>query len=362
MTLNIVFAFALALITSFVVTPICRRIAPALGFVDQPNARKLHSVPMPLLGGLAIYAAAILAIGLFAGNLGGLPVWGILGGATLLAIVGLLDDRGLVHHQVKLMIAMPLAAIILILSGTHLTLFVDSFGVVLPSLLADDILSLIWIVGVTASFSIFDHMDGLCAGIAAIAAAFFVLLNLLNHQPLQALIAAGILGAALGFVVWNFNPAKLFMGDSGAMVLGFLMAVSSLSLRVTNHSVLNASLVSILVLGVPVFDTLLVIVSRTRRGLIPFSSPGKDHTAHRLANLGSGQRSAVLALYIIGMLCGLVAIVESVLPSPLNYVLVAIIALAAPGAIYLMERAPYERQHAHTNPGLNDSVSVSLGQ
>jgi UDP-GlcNAc:undecaprenyl-phosphate GlcNAc-1-phosphate transferase len=299
---------------------------------------------MPLLGGLAIYVACVVSILFFAGNPSWTELLGILGGATFVTVAGLLDDRGLVHHQLKLFIAMPMAAVLLIASGVHLNLFTGWFGDSTLWSTADYALSFIWIVGITASFSIFDHMDGLCAGVAAIAAAFFLALMSLGGQIYASIVAAAVFGAALGFVGWNFNPAKLFMGDAGAMFLGFMMAVLGLLLRLPEQSPLTSWLVAILVLGVAIFDTLLVIVSRSRRGLLPFSSPGKDHTAHRLANLGLGQRRAVLALYGLGIVCGTLGLVVSRLGEIQGYLVVVFTVVAALIGVALMERAPYERQ------------------
>jgi UDP-GlcNAc:undecaprenyl-phosphate GlcNAc-1-phosphate transferase len=141
-------------------------------------------------------------------------------------------------------------------------------------------------------------MDGLCAGVAAMAAAFFAFLAYLNGQVLVTVLAAAVLGAACGFLRWNFKPAKIFMGDGGAMFLGFFMATLALKLRFAQLNAVSAWLVPVLILGATIFDTTLVTVSRSRRGLLPFAAPGKDHVAHRLANLGLGQRGAVLTMYM----------------------------------------------------------------
>lgn len=343
-------AFAMALATSFVFTPVCRWLAPVIGFVDLPSARKLHLVPMPLLGGLAMYVAAVISILFFASDRSWMELLGILGGATFVTIAGLLDDRGLLHHLIKLLIAMPMAAILLVASGVHLDVFTWAFGSDSVWVWADFILSVIWIVGVTASFSIFDHMDGLCAGVAAIAAFFFMLLSLLSGQVYVSIVAAAVFGAALGFVKWNFKPATLFMGDAGAMLLGFMMAVLALLIRIPGQNALSVWLVAILVVGVTTFDTLLIIVSRSRRGLLPFSAPGKDHTAHRLANLGLGQRNAVLALYGVGIICGLLALGFRWLAAPQIYVMTGIFAAAVVAGIIGFERVPFERQQKVQTP------------
>src|SRR5204862_1907360 len=173
--------------------------------------------------------------------------------------------------------AMPAAAVILMAVGIRADVFGRFLGATPLTTAADLALTLVWVVGITAAFSILDHMDGLCAGVAAIAASFFAVLALSDGQILVATLAAAVLGAALGFLRWNFNPARIFMGDGGAMFLGFMMATLGLKLRVENSSI-AAQLVPVFVLAVPIFDTTLVTISRARRGLMPFSSPGKDHT------------------------------------------------------------------------------------
>jgi UDP-GlcNAc:undecaprenyl-phosphate GlcNAc-1-phosphate transferase len=214
----------------------------------------------------------------------------------------------------------------------------------------DAILTVVWVVGITASFSILDHMDGLCAGIAAVASVSFAIIAYLNGQTFVATLAAAVLGAASGFLRWNFKPAKIFMGDGGAMFLGFLMATLALKLRLEHAAVLAGWLVPVLILGVTIFDTTLVTISRARRGLLPFATPGKDHAAHRLSNLGLGHRGSVLSLYLLGAFSGATALLVSYLPSQ-GAAIVGVITLALvfAGVAYL-ERAPYERQPKGETP------------
>ncbi len=335
--------FSIALIASFGLTVPIRHLALRIGMVDLPNPRKVHRTPIPLLGGLAIYAGFVLAILFSTSSQVRSQMVGILAGATLLAVTGFLDDRGWLHHQVKLFVGMPLAALLLLASGIRAG--VVSYWLHNPAgQLLDAALTIFWVVGITAAFSILDHMDGLCAGIAAIAAAFFALLAIQSGQFLVSTLAAAVLGAALGFLRWNFRPAKIFMGDGGALFLGFLMAALGLKLRVTTATPLASWLVPVLILGVPIFDTTLITISRARRGLLPFASPGKDHTAHRLANLGLGHRGAVLTLYGAGLAFGLCAWLLVRLPETAVLSLAGAVALAMLLAIAALERAPYERQ------------------
>ena len=308
MLANELWILVTATVVSLTLTPLAAMLAVRLDMLDRPGPRKLHSQPTPVLGGLAIYVAFLLSTGLFLPGAFWREAAAVVGGGTLLLVTGILDDRGLLHPQVKLMGVMPLAALILALSGIRIASW--PFSSYLPEAAHGPLsltVTVLWVVGLTAAFSILDHMDGLCAGVAAIASAFFLLFGLLQDDVLVSSLAAAVLGGALGFLKWNFKPARIFMGDGGAMFLGFMLA--TLGLKTTSGGQGYNWVVPVLVLGVPIFDTALIIVSRLRRGLLPFSSPGKDHTAHRLADLGLGQRKAVLSLYIVGWAFGLIAVV-----------------------------------------------------
>ena len=339
------FAFIVALCASLLATVPVRRFALHVGMVDRPGPRKVHAVPIPLLGGLAIYSGVTLAILFVIHGPALSQVVGIFAGATLVAAVGFLDDRGLLHHQIKLFLAMPASACILLVSGIR----ANVFSVIMPGRVGwwcDTALTLVWVVGITAAFSILDHMDGLCAGVAATASLFFAIFALHGGQWLVGTMAAAVMGAAIGFLRWNFSPAKIFMGDGGAMFLGFLMATLALKLRPESQPPATW-LVPLLILGVPIFDTTLVSISRSRRGLLPFTTPGKDHTAHRLSNLGLQQRGAVLLLYGLGMIFGFAALALSRLGSWPALGFAGAIAVAGLAAVAWLERAPYERQSAH---------------
>jgi UDP-GlcNAc:undecaprenyl-phosphate GlcNAc-1-phosphate transferase len=238
---------------------------------------------------------------------------------------------------------MPLAACILLATGIHAQAF-ELFVPGRTGYALDAALTIFWVVAITASFSILDHMDGLCAGVAAMASFFFALLAFLNGQIVVSTLAAAIFGAAAGFLRWNFKPAKIFMGDGGAMFLGFLMATLGLKLRLTDGNHASSLLAPVLILGVTIFDTTLVTISRSRRGLLPFAAPGKDHAAHRLANLGLGQRGAVLTLYLLGAVSGTAAIWVSHRSATAALSLAAFIVPSMLLAVAILEKAPYERQ------------------
>jgi UDP-GlcNAc:undecaprenyl-phosphate GlcNAc-1-phosphate transferase len=336
-------AFVIALCASLFLTIPIRHLALRYGMVDKPGPRKVHLKPIPLLGGIAIYLAFALAVLLTRHGGPYEQIIAILSGATLVAMVGFLDDGGLLHHQVKLFIGMPVAAVILLVSGIR----ADFFSEFIPGpagTLLDVCFTIFWVVGITAAFSILDHMDGLCAGIAAVAAAFFTLTAIFSGQTMVRVLGAAVLGAALGFLRWNFNPAKIFMGDGGAMFLGFLMATLGLKIRPEGIAFPVTWFVPILILGVPVFDTTLISISRSRRGLLPFTSPGKDHTAHRLSNLGLGHRGAVLTLYVFAIISGSLSLVVSRVSVELAFAIVGALVLVALAGVFVLEGVPFERQ------------------
>src|SRR6267378_3005209 len=340
-------AFVIASSASLLLTVPVRALAIRVGMVDLPGPRKVHLKPIPLLGGLAIYGGVMLSILIVFDGAARAQVIGIVSGATLVTVVGFLDDRGWLHHQIKLFAGMPLAAVILLISGIH----AQVFSLVVRGSLGywlDAALTVVWVVGITASFSILDHMDGLCAGVAAMASVFFTMLAYLNGQTLVATLAASVLGASAGFLRWNFKPAKIFMGDGGAMFLGFLMATLALKLRLSVGNHASALVAPLLILGVTIFDTTLITISRARRGLVPFAAPGKDHAAHRLANLGLGQRGAVLTLYLLGAVSGLSAIWVCYVPARAALLFAVVVIAAMLFVVAMLEKAPYERQAAKT--------------
>ena len=336
-------AFFIALFASMALTVPARALALRMGMVDLPGPRKVHLQPIPLLGGLAMYGGVMLAIIFAFDGAARAQSVGIVTGATLVVVVGFLDDRGWLHHQIKLFVGMPLAACILLASGIH----AQAFELVVSGPVGyalDVTLTIFWVVAITASFSILDHMDGLCAGVAATASFFFAILAFLNGQTVVSTLAAAIFGAAAGFLRWNFKPAKIFMGDGGAMFLGFLMATLGLKLRLSVGTHASGFLAPLLILGVTIFDTTLVTISRARRGLLPFAAPGKDHAAHRLANLGLGQRGAVLTLYLLGTVSGALAVLVCYISVSAAWLLATLTIAAMLVAIARLEKAPFERQ------------------
>jgi UDP-GlcNAc:undecaprenyl-phosphate GlcNAc-1-phosphate transferase len=172
----------------------------------------------------------------------------------------------------------------------------------------DIVVTIGWVVGITNAMNLLDNMDGLSGGIAMIAAVFFTLLASLSDQYLVGALAAALAGACAGFLIYNWNPAHIFMGDTGSLFLGFLLAAVGIKLRFPSNSDTITWMIPVLVLALPVFDTTLVFISRLRRGKNPLTTPGKDHISHRLAFLTGSRREAVLLCYLLAGSAGLASI------------------------------------------------------
>jgi UDP-GlcNAc:undecaprenyl-phosphate/decaprenyl-phosphate GlcNAc-1-phosphate transferase len=325
----LVFTVLVSLIVSLVATWVARTAAVRFALLDRPDQRKVHANPIPLLGGLAIYAAFLLAV--LATNSRVVLAEGtaVLIGATLLVLVGAYDDQYGMSPRVKLA-AQFLAAIIVVAGGVQVSLFTNPW-LNLP-------LTIFWMVGIGNAMNLLDNMDGLSAGIALIAASFFTLLALSQGQVWVATTSAALAGATLGFLMYNWNPATIFMGDAGSLLLGYMLAILGMKLRFTNIEPQRTWLIPILILAVPIFDTTLVTISRLRRG-ISITSGGKDHTSHRLVRLGLNVREAVTAIYLAGLIVGAAAIGALLVPQ-LNYVygIAATLAVAGLAALLLLER------------------------
>jgi len=300
-----------AAVLAAVLTPLTASVAIARGLLEQPGGHRSHVRATPNLGGVAIVVAFSLAvlIGAFAIPATGVDVEVIrldlvtlLVAAVGISLVGLLDDRWDLSIALRLS-AMVLAAVALHLTGT---------GVAMTGVTGVDlVITVVWIVGVTNAFNLLDNMDGLSAGIAAIAAGFFWLLATLNGQYLVAALAAALAGVSLGFLRHNFHPARTFMGDSGSLFLGFMLAALGIRLRFDPGQPQDvAALVPILVLGVAVADTALVTASRLARRRSPFAG-GQDHISHRLVRIGVPVPAAVGLIYAAAIAVGWLALVVS---------------------------------------------------
>ncbi|MBW3621954.1 MAG: undecaprenyl/decaprenyl-phosphate alpha-N-acetylglucosaminyl 1-phosphate transferase [Armatimonadetes bacterium] len=300
-----VLAFILAGVGGFVLTPLARQIAFKAGVVREPRARDIHKEPMPLWGGLAIYASTIIVFLALTLHRLELPVLGILLGGTLIAFFGMLDDRYDLSAKHQLL-AICSAAALAVAFGVRITFVSNPFG---PGEIDMGMLSIpvtiAWIFFITKAVDVIDGLDGLAAGISAIASGTLALMALTRGQVDLALLAATLSGSCVGFLKHNFNPARIFMGTVGAQFLGFSMACIAVAGLFKVAATVAISL-PVLVLGVPVFDAVFVTLKRLVRGQ-PLFAPEKGHVHHILVRRGLSQRQAVLVLYAVSLCFSLVA-------------------------------------------------------
>lgn len=304
--------FGMPFILCMGLTPLIRKLAFQKGWIAHPCSDRWHKKPTALFGGVAIFASIVISLITMIVYPSGTPPDVITGiGSTpqpfgitlllavgLLFILGLIDDFRNIAPHLKLIGQIGVASLV-VCSGYRL----NWFAYPVP----DSLVTLLWIVGITNAMNYIDNMDGLCAGICLIVAISFAFL-FLSAAPDAALIALIIAGASAGFLIYNFDPAKIFMGDCGSMVLGF--AVSFLSLHYSANisgSAITAVVVPVLILAIPILDTVLVTLDRAINGRMVFVG-GKDHTSHRLVLLGLSEKKAVLLLYGLSTLGAIAAI------------------------------------------------------
>ncbi len=324
--------FAGALVLTIGVTPVARWLAPRVGVMDKPEARKVHHRPIPRMGGVAIYLAVIV-VALALGERYNFAQFGsILVGATGVSFMGLIDDRWGLRPLVKVL-GQILAALLLYASG----IYVGTFHHPVLNLVT----TVLWVGYITNAVNLLDNMDGLAGGITAIAASYFALMCFFSGQYLVGALSIAVLGACLGFLFYNLNPASIFMGDSGALFLGFILAAIGIKLRFPDNVTFVTWMVPVLVMGLPIFDTTLVIISRLRRRLNPATTPGRDHISHRLVAAGMTQREAVLTLYVVSFILGLLAIFVTQASILEGYTVGGLVALAGLYGIWRVERPPF---------------------
>ncbi|OEH92181.1 glycosyltransferase family 4 protein [Bacillus solimangrovi] len=302
-----IFCFLLTL----VLTPLVKRLAIKIGAVDKPNQRKVHQRIMPRLGGLAIYlstmAGLLIAMPMLNDVQNSVSIWPILIGATIIIITGVLDDMYELSPKVKLT-GQIMAAVIVILGGVKVEFINLPFGGELNLGLMAVPLTFFWIIGITNAINLIDGLDGLAAGVSSIVLLTISTMAVLMGNTFVIIIGLILLASTVGFLFYNFHPAKIFMGDTGALFLGFMISVISI-LGFKNITVFSLLLPAI-ILGVPISDTLFAIIRRIVQKK-PLSAPDKSHLHHCLLRLGFSHRKTVLIIYGMSALFGIAAIVLS---------------------------------------------------
>ena len=310
-------AFVAALSVTAVLVPVLKRVAVRFDVLDRPGGYKSQTQPVPYLGGVAMAVATLVGV-VILWRMGLAARWGeglvIMVAAVAMMLVGLADDLWNLSPWLRL-VAQAVAATAVALSGTAIELF--------DSELLGSTLAAVWIVGITNGLNLLDNMDGLASGVAAISGGWMFLIAVMNGQVLIASLLAGVIGAALGFLRFNYHPASIYMGDAGSLFLGFLLAVAAIRLRFDAPAEYTW-VIPVLALGLPILDTSFVTFNRIRSGRNPLSG-GRDHISHRLVQSGLTVRGAVSLLYGVAIAFGTLGLVVSLTADSSAYLVVGVV-------------------------------------
>lgn len=328
--LTIFLAFACSLLISFIMTPPVKTFAEKVGAIDVPkDDRRVHSHPIPRMGGLAIFVGFLSSLLIFVPM--DTEVAGLLMGALIIVVMGAVDDIVSLRPLIKLA-GQFAAAIVAIRSGlvfnyiSSMNIFSNETAVAIGYLSIP--FTLIWIVGCTNAVNLIDGLDGLACGVSAISSLTMFVVSVFVADPAVSIILAALTGACLGFIPFNFNPAKIFMGDVGSQFLGYVLATASIMGMFKFHAII-AFLVPVFALALPLADTVFAFFRRIAKGQSPFHAD-KGHFHHRLLAMGMSQKQAVAVLYSVSALLGLVAVLmagDSVLLRIICVVLAFVICL-----------------------------------
>ncbi|MGM0378993.1 MAG: glycosyltransferase family 4 protein [Bacillota bacterium] len=300
---RLIIPFIFALTCGVFLTPVSMYLAKLIGAVDFPkDERKIHKKPIPRLGGTAIFIAVFLGMLIFSNYLTNIKIGIILGG-IIIVLTGILDDIYTLSAKTKLFLQI-LSAIVVVGFGVRIEIFTDIFNnskYIYLGMLSFPV-TVFWIVGITNTVNLIDGLDGLAAGTAIIASISLIYISLINNRIETAILLVLLTGATFGFLPYNFNPAKVFMGDCGSLFLGYFLAVTSILGAVKSATVVTY-LLPIVVLGLPIFDTSFAILRRYINKK-PIMEPDRGHLHHRLLDIGLKHKQAVLVLYLISLLLG----------------------------------------------------------
>ena len=315
--------FVLAFIIAFSATPIARRIAVKVGAVDIPkDDRRMHKKPIALMGGAAIIAGFVISVlfdSLSSSRIfsPGRELLGLMTGVAIISVMGILDDIKTINYKIKLLFQITAALSVVLISGTRIMMITNPFVSAGVSFLSPGIsypLTILWIVGITNAINLIDGLDGLAAGVASISSLSLFFVSILRPDILNpaltvytAVITAALAGSTLGFLPFNFNPAKIFMGETGSAFLGFTLGVISIQGTLKGYAAISIT-IPLLVLGLPLFDTIFAILRRILQGK-SIMQADRGHLHHRLMDMGLSQRQSVVIMYIASAALGLCAIV-----------------------------------------------------
>lgn len=299
-------AIVVAFVASILLTPLVRKLAFRIGAVDKPNYRKVHTAIMPRIGGLAIFGAFL--IGYVILRPGDIHATGILIGAVIIILTGFLDDMLEITAKAKVVGQLAAAIVVVTWGGLQIDFINLPFGGQIEFGYLSIPITIIWIIGITNAINLIDGLDGLAAGVSSIALITLAIMAMIMGQPFVIATAAILAASSLGFLFFNFHPAKIFMGDTGSLFLGYMISVLAL-LGFKNVAVISV-IIPVIMLGVPIFDTFFAIVRRIRMKQ-KISAPDKSHLHHCLLRAGFSHRQTVLIIYGLAALFGLAAILFS---------------------------------------------------
>lgn len=291
-------------ILSLIITPFIKKIAIKIGAVDKPNERKVHKKLMPRLGGLAIYISFLIGISIFPPDI--IEVWPLVLGASLIILLGVLDDLFTLSAKVKFL-GQIIAALVPVLSGIQIDFITIPNGEVIEFGYLAIPITVFWIVAISNAINLIDGLDGLAAGVSSIALMTISTLSFALGNAPATFIGILLLGSTLGFLVFNFYPAKIFMGDTGSLFLGYTISVLAV-LGLTKSATIFSLIIPIIILGVPIIDTTFAIIRRIVNGK-PLTSPDKYHLHHCLIRLGFTHRQSVILIYLLSALFSIAAVI-----------------------------------------------------
>lgn len=306
---SVLLALGLAAAVALAATPLVKALSVKVGAVDVPkDGRRMHDHPIPRMGGLAIFFGFLTAMLLF------VPLnterQGMLLGAVIIVVLGIFDDIYALPAKPKFLVQI-IAALIAVMAGNRIEVLSN------PNIFSPDPVwqlgwlsypvTVIWIVAITNAVNLIDGLDGLACGVSTISSATMLVIALLVSEQDVAVMMAALAGACIGFLPYNFNPAKIFMGDTGATFLGFVMATVSVNGMFKQYTIISF-VVPFLMLGLPIFDVCFAVVRRVSHGQSPMT-PDRGHVHHRLIDMGFSQKQAVGVLYVISAILGLSAVV-----------------------------------------------------
>ena len=317
-------AFSIALAVAYFLTPQVMNLAIKVGALDVHDERKVHKGLIPRMGGLAIYIGFVIAV--LASMHVSREIMGLLVGGTVILIVGIIDDLQPLPPKVKLL-GQIIAAAVLVMFDIRIDWLTNPFGEMLYVDYLAIPLTIIWVVSLTNTVNLIDGLDGLAAGVSTIASVTILLVALQQNFWTVAVLTAALAGSALGFLQYNFNPAKIFMGDTGSMFLGYMLAAISI-LGAVKSAATIALIVPIVALGLPILDTAFAIIRRYMSGR-PIFKPDKGHLHHRLLEMGLTQKQAVLLMYVISGCLGLSAIALTEVNKSFGILIIVVLLSAA---------------------------------